>query len=50
MKIVKREKREKKIVRLKSIREMQRESRKHGPVKIYTPDELIIFNIQRGLI
>jgi hypothetical protein len=26
------------------------DSRKHGPVKIYTPEEVRAFNIARGLI
>jgi hypothetical protein len=33
-----------------SFKKFRRETRKHGPVKIYTPEEVRLFNIARGLI
>ena len=33
-----------------SFKKFRRETRKHGPVKIYTPEEIRAFNIARGLI
>jgi|LakMenEpi03Aug12_release.lakeMendotaPanAssembly.Ray.scaffolds.fasta_scaffold2326617_1 hypothetical protein len=42
-----------KIVKVKKIynfRKFVRDGRKHGPVKIYTPEEVRAFNVIRGLI
>ena len=40
----------KKIKFVYSFKKFQRDTRKHGPVKIYTPEEVRAFNIARGLI
>jgi len=42
-----------KVVKFKkvySFKKFVRDGRKHGPVKIYTPEEVRAFNIARGLI
>ena len=38
------------IVKKFNFKKFKREVRKHGPVKIYTPEEVRAFNIARGLI
>ncbi len=40
----------KKVKFIYSFKKYRRDSRKHGPVKIYTPEEVRAFNIARGLI
>ena len=40
----------KKIKVVYSFKKFRRDTRKHGPVKIYTPEEVRAFNIARGLI
>jgi hypothetical protein len=40
----------KKVKVVYSFKKFRRETRKHGPVKIYTPEEVRAFNIARGLI
>jgi hypothetical protein len=40
----------KKVKLVYSFKKYVRETRKHGPVKIYTPEEVRAFNIARGLI
>ena len=40
----------KKVKVVYSFKKFVRQTRKHGPVKIYTPEEIRAFNIARGLI
>jgi len=40
----------KKVKTTYSFKKFRRQIRKHGPMKIYTPEEVRAFNIARGLI